>query len=182
MDTEEKNIHIEQLEEFYWLLAKKLFKKHKPTKLKMLHFAGTKRFCLGFPCPYPLMDKDYNKCVGLGAHEESVGYEIYIRLLSLVFPEFFNDMNFFRVFGSDDKFWFLNLKYYEKKQRTIFEDFEFPFFDWRTYELLVHKVCKNFIAGINDEALIKDMDKQEKSLKKYIKKIMRIANDAVAYL
>ena len=57
-------------------------------------------------------------------------------------------MNFFRVFGSDDKFWFLNLKYYEKKRRTIFEDFQFPSFDWGAYDLVVHKICKNIMAGV----------------------------------
>ena len=161
-------------------VAKSLFNKHKPTKLSILKYASVDRtHYLGFPCPYALTEDQINTACSLGVHEEAVGYEIFIRILALVFPEFDNDLDFLSIFARDYKFWGLNLLFYKRFGKTIFEDIAFPKFDWGSCDNVHKKIINDFMLGnkpcFEDDELLK----QENLLKMYIDKINEITNNAL---
>ena len=171
-------------EEYCKELAEYFIRKYKPKKLEILELAskGGWKFWGGEKFPYPLTKKQTLKFCSLGGDIESFLSTIYRWVLVFYFPEFNMDIDFFILFSHDYKFWQLNLIYYKRKQKTIFEDYAFPKFDWAAWHAAIAKRAENFFAGIIDEKAIKEDERQTQLLGAYGDKIMRIANDAVAYL
>ena len=172
-----------ELEACYRELAEYLVQKHNPKKLDILKFASVDRgFYLIFPLPYPLTERQKNKCYKLGSDPESMGGGIFKWILAFVFPEFGADINFFMTFYSHHAFWQLNLEYYKKKQKTIFEDYPFLKFDWDTRNFWLLQYIEEMRNGAVSEETRAEDERQSQLLRAYGDKIMQIATNAVAYL
>ena len=72
--------------------------------------------------------------------------------------------------------------YYKHKQKTIFEEYAFPQFDWEARRTAIYNCAENFSLGIVDDKVIQEDEKQDQLLREYGDKIMQIANEAVADL
>lgn len=169
---EEQDVYLRELAEY-------LLRKHKPTKLELLKIASVDHSgWLGFPCPYPLTNAQFRKCLSFGIHEESCDYYVFAWILALSFPEFRMDIHFFLCFAGEHKFWQLNLEYFKKTQKTIFEVYAFPTFDWDTRRFWIIQRIEN----MDDEEAKREDERQMQLLREYGEKVMQIAVDAVAYL
>lgn len=176
-----RKVKIEQLNAYYWELAEWAIHKYKPTKLDVLEKASIDGSCfLGRACPYPMLEEQINKCIFYyGEHEEMCEWKIFERIMALVLPEFKKDADFFTLFSRDYEFWKLNLQYYKQNNRTIFEDYELPVFDWKTWEYWLHKGYKNRESNIIDEETNREEERQGQLLRDYGNKVIEIAQKAV---
>lgn len=174
---------MEQLDLCYKEIAEELIQKYKVTRLQVLQVASIdKRKYLGFPLPWSLKKHQKYRCYDLGANDEDINGGIFKWILAFMFPEFQMDMDFLVYFYQNHIFWGLNLKYYQKKQRTIFEDYMLPHFDWDAWGDAFIKVLKARCLKVVDEELRLEEKRQNLLLRAYDKKIMQIAMNAVAYL
>ena len=165
-------------------LAEYFIKKYKPTKLEILEVAskGGWKFWNGEKFPYPIIEKQLSEYDALGGDRECFLSAVYQYFLAYYFPEFDSDMDFICLFAYECEFWKLNLSYYRHKQKTIFEDYTFPKFDWDSWETAICARRKNFSLGIVDDKATQEDERQTQLLREYGNKIMRIANDAVSFL
>ena len=165
-------------------LAEYFIEKYKPTKLEILEVAskGGWKFWNGEEFPYPITKKQFSKYDALGGDRECFLSTVYQYFLAYYFPEFDSDMDFICLFAYDREFWRLNLVYYKRKQQTIFEKYAFPTFDWEAWGTAIYNRAKNFSLGIVDDEVLQEDERQTQLLREYGNKIMRIANDAVAFL
>lgn len=165
-------------------LAEYFIKQYKPTKLEILEVAskGGWRFWSGEKFPYPITKKQLVKYDLLGGDREDFLSTVYQYFLGYYFPEFNCDMNFIGLFAYECEFWKLNLNYYKQKQKTIFEDYTWPKFDWESWETAICIRAKKFSLEIVDDKVIQEGERQSRLLREYGDKIMRIVNDAVACL
>lgn len=163
-------------------LAEYFIEKYKPTKLEILEVAskGGWKFWNGEKFPYPITKKQLSKYDSLGGDRECLLSTVYEYFLAYFFLEF--DMDFIVLFAFEREFWQLNLVYYKHKQKTIFEEYAFPKFDWDAWGKAIHNRAKNFTLGIVDDKVIQEDERQTQLLRSYGDKIMQIAVDAVAYL
>ena len=163
-------------------LTEYFIEKYKPTKLEILEVAskGGWKFWNGEEFPYPITKKQLSKYDSLGGDRECFLSTIYQYFLSSFFLEF--DMDFIVLFSFECEFWQLNLVYYKHKQKTIFEEYTFPQFDWEAWRTAIYNRAKNFSLGIVDDKVIQEDEKQDQLLRAYGDKIMQIANEALADL
>ena len=165
-------------------LAEYFIGKYKPTKLEILEVAskGGWKFWSTEKFPYPITKKQLSKYDSLGGDRECFLSTVYQYFLSCFFLEFDGNMDFIVLFAFERKFWQLNLAYYKHKQKTIFEEYSFPKFDWDAWRTAIYNRAKNFSLGIVDDKVIQEDEKQAELLRAYGDKIMQIANEAVADL
>ena len=128
-------------------LAVYYVRKYNPTKLEMLEWASINRrydgVCGGQEnawmhwrpvLPHEFRDKQIEKLCSFKMDMQSAMYEIYEWVLTFVFSEFGGVKDLIHCFVWDSLFWLLNLEYYKRKQRTIFQDYQTPSFDWDALE------------------------------------------------
>ena len=165
-------------------LAEYFIEKYKPTKLEILEVAskGGWDFWAGEKFPYPITKKQLSKFDALGGDRECFLSTVYKHFLASSFLEFEKNMDFIVLFADNREFWRLNLAYYQRKKKTIFEEYAFPKFDWESWDAAIDNRVKNFSLRIVDDKVIQEYEKQSQLLCAYGAKIMKIANEAVAYL
>lgn len=116
-------------------IADYLIEKYKPTKLEILKVAsnggwGFWAFSDDAKFPYRITKKQILKYDSLGGNREDFLSTIYRYFLLNLFPEFNKNEDFIVLYARDKEFWQLNLTYYTHTQKTIFEDYALPEFDW----------------------------------------------------
>lgn len=165
-------------------LAEYFIEKYKPTKLEILEVAskGGWKFWSTEKFPYPITKKQLSKYDSLGGDRECFLSTVYQYFLACFFLEFDGNMDFIVLFAFERKFWQLNLAYYKHKQKTIFEEYSFPKFDWDAWRTAIYNRAKNFSLGIVDDKVIQEDEKQTQLLRAYGNKIMQIVNEAATDL
>lgn len=176
-------------------VAEYLLKEHKPTKLEILEIASKRQpwiLCGGADVeiwkpilPYQLTEKQLAKLrsfSGNGRLSLFSADEIFRWALALTFPEFNRDEDFFFQFGKDSLFWLLNLEYYKRKQKTIFQDYQLPCFDWDAFQFWIDEYLKMPKNERKGSGIEKEYTNQSQLLNDYCRQVMQIAVDAVAYL
>lgn len=153
-------------------LAEYFIEKYKPTKLEILQVAsnGGWNFFGGEKFPYPITKKQILKYDSLGGDREEFLSTVYRYFLLNLFPEFNGNNDFIVLFAYNEEFWRLNLLFYKHKQKTIFENYDLPNFDWDAWGKSIFS---------NDKKVFQE---GMQLLREYDDQIMRIVHDAVACL
>ena len=185
---EEHRKYCKKLAEYY-------VRKYKPTKLEILELASKKRMnfriCGGADdiwrfwdslLPHEFMDKQIEKLLLFRIDMQYSMDEIFRWVLALTFLEFDKKDGFFLQFGFDSLFWLLNLEYYKRKQRTIFQDYQLPYFDWEALDFWLEVNHEMYQSKAINEEIKTEFKNASKMLDEYCKEVMQIAVDAVAYL
>ena len=165
--------------------------RYAPTKLEMLNVASIKRVSCKLDghwydwdaiLPHKFRADQIEKLLSFKISMQFAMNEVFEWVLNFMFPELGGKKAFFTHFAWDSLFWLLNLEYYKRKQRTIFQDYQMPSFDWDALEFWLAEGYQ-MIQNRETKVLIRaELDNIGKKLDEYRKEVMQIAADAVAYL
>lgn len=176
-------------------VAEYYLQKYMPTKLEMLELASkNQKYC--WLCggdysierwrailPGEFMNKQIEKLRSFNISMQHSIEEIFEWVMNFTFPELGGAEGFFKRFTWDHLFWQLNLQYYKRKQRTIFQDYQLPYFDWEALDFWGEEERKTWKSEGGDKRQIgKEHDNIKKQCEEYCKQVLQIAADAVAYL
>jgi hypothetical protein len=161
------------------------------TKLEMLKLASIKRTAHKLDgywynwearLPHKFRVDQIEKLLSFKIDMQYAMDEIYEWVLNFTFPELGGEKSFFTHFAWDSLFWLLNLEYYKRKQRTIFQDYQMPYFDWETFDFWHEEEIKTWTSKHRDEQIRAEFKNIDEKREEYCKQVLQVAVDAVAYL